>query len=349
MLTTCPECHTTFRVGQPHLAARQGMVRCGNCAAVFNAYDTLLPEFETPPGENTGPAESETWSADGSDRSSIEQPSHVSEERTPEFAPDASWEESGLAGASPDEFHEEFSAPPEVSDDGSEPGDGWEQPGLPSDEPGDWPEEYEAGQEEDVVTIGEASEPQVAPSSTVEESTDEILLSELPNRRKAVSSRVVWKRLGYGVLSLLLALLFLGQLVYFLRGEIVSRQPEWRTGLEGACEVVGCRIPLARDLKLLRIESSSLETDPEQPAHARLRISLVNRSNAEQTWPHLILKLTDAKNAPLAQKAFSPAEYRPKDGKPAYGVRPMSEQELTVDLDLAAIEAAGYEVRLHYP
>jgi len=49
MQTTCPECRTTFRVSQDHLGARRGLVRCGHCNAVFNAYDTLLPELEAPP------------------------------------------------------------------------------------------------------------------------------------------------------------------------------------------------------------------------------------------------------------------------------------------------------------
>ena len=50
MQTTCPECRTTFRVSQDHLGSRRGLVRCGSCNAVFNAYDTLLPELESPPG-----------------------------------------------------------------------------------------------------------------------------------------------------------------------------------------------------------------------------------------------------------------------------------------------------------
>ncbi len=50
MRTSCPECRTTFRVSQAQLALRRGLVRCGQCNAVFNAYDTLLPELAEPPG-----------------------------------------------------------------------------------------------------------------------------------------------------------------------------------------------------------------------------------------------------------------------------------------------------------
>jgi predicted Zn finger-like uncharacterized protein len=49
MQTSCPECGTAFRVHQEQLGLRRGLVRCGKCGAVFNAYDTLLPELEEPP------------------------------------------------------------------------------------------------------------------------------------------------------------------------------------------------------------------------------------------------------------------------------------------------------------
>lgn len=43
MLTRCAACHTAFRITTDQLVSRQGMVRCGQCASVFNALDHLLP------------------------------------------------------------------------------------------------------------------------------------------------------------------------------------------------------------------------------------------------------------------------------------------------------------------
>lgn len=48
-LTTCPHCHTTFRVGQEQLDAHGGDVRCGKCQHVFNARLALKPETEPEP------------------------------------------------------------------------------------------------------------------------------------------------------------------------------------------------------------------------------------------------------------------------------------------------------------
>jgi len=49
MQTTCPECRTVFLVNQEQLGLRRGLVRCGKCNAVFNAYDTLLAELRDAP------------------------------------------------------------------------------------------------------------------------------------------------------------------------------------------------------------------------------------------------------------------------------------------------------------
>lgn len=54
MQTTCPECQTTFRVTQSQLDARRGLVRCGRCNAVFNAFDRLRLELDAPPA-SAGP------------------------------------------------------------------------------------------------------------------------------------------------------------------------------------------------------------------------------------------------------------------------------------------------------
>lgn len=45
--TTCPACHTRFKINEAQLQARQGQVRCGSCGQIFNAKSSL--EKITPP------------------------------------------------------------------------------------------------------------------------------------------------------------------------------------------------------------------------------------------------------------------------------------------------------------
>ena len=59
MYTQCPECNAIFALTQEQLAACGGLVRCGQCAAVFRADERLfdaLPETVTPlPGVPSAP------------------------------------------------------------------------------------------------------------------------------------------------------------------------------------------------------------------------------------------------------------------------------------------------------
>ena len=53
MYTRCSHCKAIFRVTMKELTAAQGKLRCGECAAVFNAMDSLstkLPEHDDPAG-----------------------------------------------------------------------------------------------------------------------------------------------------------------------------------------------------------------------------------------------------------------------------------------------------------
>lgn len=56
MITRCPACRTAFRVTQEQLDAREGKVRCGKCAGVFDAREALRPEPAEPrPGRDSQP------------------------------------------------------------------------------------------------------------------------------------------------------------------------------------------------------------------------------------------------------------------------------------------------------
>ena len=54
MKTRCVECGTIFRVTPKQLQVKFGKVRCGQCSAVFNAFDTLITEeADVPPSANS--------------------------------------------------------------------------------------------------------------------------------------------------------------------------------------------------------------------------------------------------------------------------------------------------------
>jgi predicted Zn finger-like uncharacterized protein len=52
MYTQCPECLTIFKLAGAELAAAHGSVRCGHCAAVFDALRTLSLQLPSEPIEH---------------------------------------------------------------------------------------------------------------------------------------------------------------------------------------------------------------------------------------------------------------------------------------------------------
>lgn len=331
MLTTCPECRTTFRLSQAQLEARRGLVRCGFCKAVFNAYDTLLPEFDAPPvAQDSVPADAIVASTPP-----LEDPGGGPAARS---WPEPEAETIQDAGPVP--------KPMELAPPSTQP----EHPVAPEPEPGQ--ADYVlhlSGQPGETAfsKVGGASA--MSGAEPVPSGVDAILLSELPTRDRIEPRPELGHRLLFGLASSLLLLILAGQLVYFLRGALVAWQPDLRPALEAACAPLGCRIPLASDANAIRVESSSLETDPEQPNRATLRVSISNRSRVAQQWPYLILKLTDWQGGPLAQRAFRPADYLEAGQAGQPGMAAMSEKEFRLVLDLGGLSASGYEVTARYP
>jgi predicted Zn finger-like uncharacterized protein len=313
MLTTCPECRSKFRLSHEQLEVKHGLVRCGYCRAVFNAYDTLLPEFEPPsppplvpdvPEESPTPA----WAEPEPEAEQIEIGIPAGYDDGPLTIPDPDAVRVGGQTEEDDAFVLHMS-------------------------------EREAVDEKDVAGAS-------AVTKAVED-PEAVLLSELPTRSQIEpesGSRILPLLLGFA-----LTLILLAQGAYFLRGWLVEQAPGLRPAFEVACAPLGCTIPLSADIAAIRVESSSLETDPEQASRATLRASFSNRSKIAQQWPHFVLKLTDWKGETLAQRVFPPAAYLAKGGIAPAGMAPGDEHEFRLELDLSGLNAAGYEVLPKYP
>jgi predicted Zn finger-like uncharacterized protein len=74
------------------------------------------------------------------------------------------------------------------------------------------------------------------------------------DRRKRRSRSGLW-----GVATLLVLLLLIGQAIWSFRDSIAANMPATRPALEKACALFGCRVGYLRDPARLSIESSSLE------------------------------------------------------------------------------------------
>lgn len=99
-ITICPQCGTRFRVTAEQLAARNGAVRCGRCAHVFDAYRSMAQQPASVSPE--APEEIEITAPDAAEypeQAPPEQPGEA--EPAPQMAPEQAQEpvQSGEAEA----------------------------------------------------------------------------------------------------------------------------------------------------------------------------------------------------------------------------------------------------------
>lgn len=335
MITTCPACHTRFRVTPEQMDAHGGDVRCGRCAKVFNAHAYLEHELEElqhegqpqlpfeEPGEHAAlPAEEEAQQFVATEGFPAEWLAVPSFEGAPagERTPPPQVAEEALV-----ESHAEAESPaPE-----------WGEDALPeSPAAADLPLPVSA-----LPAIEEAApfEPVPEAHATLDG------FAEIADEPK--KARFFWLWL-IGTLLLLASLAVQG--LYFFRSDLAARHPEFKPLLHELCGVLQCTIRLPANPDLLSIETSNLEADPQLANQVALNAILRNRAKLAQEYPQLELTLTDTQDRMVARRIFTPGEYA-KGADLSRGMAPNEEMTVRLNLDLGDLKAAGYRVLLFYP
>ncbi|WP_226498578.1 DUF3426 domain-containing protein [Ferribacterium limneticum] len=362
MRTRCPACTTVFRVTSEQLRLRAGKVRCGNCQAVFNAFDELVSEaheplIETPVAEVAVPQDEPAFpeSDTSFEAQEIEAP-EIEPDIEPDIEPEAAVDD--WAGDLPPETVEEPFVEPPITDQFEQPVDA-----APEDIP-----PVDAEQSEALLAV--EAEPIQAPLEeplveSPEESTQAARQAGLVAARELIDSgsfnrwsagtlasdglggfesesnhRAVWP---FVLVAILLLVGLLGQLVYYFRTDIVLRFP----GVVGLYELAAVDIPLPRNAALVSIETSDLQSDNARGLFV-LQATLKNRAGYAQAWPALELSLTDTNDAVVSRRVMFAADYLPpgtiSDTFPANG-------EMAVKLWIEAKEsgASGYRLYIFYP
>ena len=152
--------------------------------------------------------------------------------------------------------------------------------------------------------------------------------------------RVLWP---FVLFAILLLLILLGQLAYHYRGEVVRKMP----GTRSYYEMLSVDVPLPRNVDLVAIETSDLQSDNLRGLFV-LQATLRNRAAYAQAWPDLELTLTDARDTVVSRRVLAPRDYLPP------GVSPQAfpangETGVRLWIDASDTGAAGYRLYVFYP
>lgn len=377
MTTTCPACHTRFRVSPGQLSAHRGDVRCGRCAKVFNAHAYL--EHEPEPFESEGAAnvaEEESPRIESMETAAAEElPAPLQTE-----APIA--EEGGtsaeMPGPAPSAFPQQnLETPTELPQSPILLLTKFPEPAEPvpaedaapvaeissfeefSASPAiSLPEEVEPADEfpEEDSGLPLEAEPETPAEAPAEDLIAPVAGTSHPKwrheRPAAVGEKKTPAKRSFFWLWLagsLLLLMSLGmQGVYFFRSELAARQPGLKPLLQQFCGALQCKIRLPANPDFLSIETSNLEADPVQANLVTLNAILRNRARLAQEYPLLELALTDTQDKMIARRIFQPREYA-KNADLDRGMLPNEEVTVKLALDLGDLKASGYRVFLFYP
>lgn len=322
IITRCPACTTAFRASERQLSAREGQVRCGRCATVFDARAYALPgSVETAPAGNEAP------------------PAQAEETRTDLAEGDATFSEDSAAAA------EDVTILPDNAANVAEDRDT-----LPSNPVGPLiltPTPSEA--------LPHEIEPDVQPVPMAIKLTDANLEFDFGRSRPAARGQHRWLAVS-SIFVLVVALAL--QLGFHFRGDIALLFPDIKPVMEDLCAQAGCSLPLPRRADMMSIESSDLQADTVNPAVMMLSATLRNRAPFAQARPALELTLTDASDQPLARRVLTAADYAPRAGTAAQGPNqagedssfpPGTELPVKVYFDASAVQATGYRLYLFYP
>ncbi|HEY9099836.1 MAG TPA: DUF3426 domain-containing protein [Thiobacillus sp.] len=341
--TTCSHCSSIFRVGPDQLDAAQGWVQCSVCGSAFDAHSSLLMEDGSPlpiaePEPDLEPVEApqplpEAPINEGSTAVPDETIAPADQSSAPPLPEADEPDEAVIQGISHRENPLDLPSIILIDPDASEPDDPGPLPHISA--PG-----YPAAQDSPAYPPPPVFASAI-PSARVEYANipPEIARSFAPPSRRTPTW--IWV-----VASLLLLTGLLAQSAYFLRDTLVSRFPETRPALEQACEVLGCTFSLPKNLALLRIVGSDLQT--ETSGRLKLTLTLGNRASHIQAWPVLVLTLMDQRNRPLARRSFAPSEYLGGQQRIAAGIPPRSEQVLNLPLNVRNMTPMGFDLRLMY-
>lgn len=163
-------------------------------------------------------------------------------------------------------------------------------------------------------------------------------------REKELAARR--RRLIMGVGSALLALTLLVQGATTFRNVLVAKYPGLKPIVSGACALLRCKIELPAQIDAITVETGELQT--RGAATFRYSTVLRNDSGLVQAWPHLELALKDGAKV-VVRRVFTPAQYLPPGVPPAKGFPSHSEQAVTINFELKALKASGFDIAVFYP
>ncbi len=331
MYTQCPHCLSVFVLEAARLGAAHGHVRCGHCAALFDALPTLCDELPPAPFV-TLPRQ------DG-----LAPPPQLDAQVAAQEPGDAML--AGWAAADTADTPAAQAPPPAPAVDADPQAD------VPAVTAAAVPD---AAQAEPAVSDGAASTPAAdatpagapPPSPTAATTAADPAADSTPAAPApafAHRRRNGWTAAGWALVGLLL--LTLGAQSVWIGRDALLRHDATRPLLLAACRLLHRPAPQLSDPALLRLQAPDIRPRPGLPGVLLISATLHNRAPWTQPYPPLEVTLTNLTGAPVAARVFAPASYLPDAAWAAHGLPPGAHAAISIAVRDPGRRAVAFAIR----
>ncbi len=311
----CPACGTVFRVVQDQLRVSEGWVRCGRCAEVFNAIESLVDL-------DADPARTAVRSR-GAERVVEDMERMARQDELDDLSPLSTF---GTPAAPPQA--QRRSAPPPPA------------PAAPASAANRRAADAAPDQARQRRDPQDGDDDNSAATDRGPTGTPAFV------RRAERAAR--WRRPGVraamAAVGGVAALSLLAQVALEYRNTTAARWPATLPLLTAACAALDCSIEAPRAIEALAVESSGLLRIDGTPLY-RLSVVLRSRAAVALAVPALDLTLTDSQGAVMARRVIQPQEL----GVQRANLPPSAEFALQATLSAADRPISGYTIEIFYP
>jgi predicted Zn finger-like uncharacterized protein len=148
---------------------------------------------------------------------------------------------------------------------------------------------------------------------------------------------------SWGIGSLLLMFLFLGQTVYFKHNELgqISQLRPW---VAFFCKTVSCELDMQADIGQIELLGQDIRSHPKTKKALMVSATIINNAPFTQPYPGLRLSFSDMNGEKVAMRNFLPKDYLPS----GYDVDEGMESNVPIQLELEIVDPGKNAVNFEF-
>jgi len=148
---------------------------------------------------------------------------------------------------------------------------------------------------------------------------------------------------SWGLGSLMLMLLFLGQTIYFKHNELgqISQLRPW---VEYFCKRASCELSLQADIGQIELLGQDIRSHPKSKKALLVSATIINNAPFTQPYPGMQLNFSDMNGEKVAMRNFLPKDYLPSKTNVEKGM----ESNVPIQLELEIVDPGKNAVNFEF-